>query len=513
MIKVVLGETQKVYGLSQRHVAEIKSELTLNNPAYISARRFSKWSVTRIPPYLTFYDVYKDYIELPIGYELKCDIDTFLDNRVVSSVYYPPIKIKLRDTQHEAYRAWLKDTDRGVISMSTGKGKSILGIYCAYQLRQKTLVIVHKNDLVNVWEEDIELCFGGAVKNGLVKASKRKVGEQITIATIQTLNSMANKDLDAFNNFAKQFGMVIVDEMHHVSSSIYGLINHFPAQYKIGLTATPERSDGLTEAMYWYLGGLAYKYEYTVDDEDILPVCVHYLTSRALFEPQCYKVPKNRKRDEYKYVLTSEMKSDNYEKVLLEDVPVKQRPKISYAQVDEIALMSSKTLDLICSKAKELYDRGHNTIMFFSQKFACREYYKYLHEICGIPLKSMAVYNGDVKREDLKKALKRVEAGEARITLATYSIATEGTNVKAWDCEILCSSINNEKNVEQAVGRVRRSKEGKPPVAEVYDVRYPDVYTLKNHKWKRDRRYKTLKFRIYGEDKIKKKGSRYVRGY
>ena len=95
-VKVEKRETLKVYGLSSNQIEQIKDELTLTNPAYISAKRFSKWNVTRIPQYLTFYDVHKDYMELPLGYHLPCEIDTILDLRVVSTVDYPQIKIDLR---------------------------------------------------------------------------------------------------------------------------------------------------------------------------------------------------------------------------------------------------------------------------------------------------------------------------------------------------------------------------------------------------------------------------------
>ena len=92
---------------------------------------------------------------------------------------------------------------------------------------------------------------------------------------------------------------------------------------------------------------------------------------------------------------------------------------------------------------------------------------------------------------------KKAESKQALITLATYSIATEGTNVKAWEVCFLISSINNEKNVEQAVGRVRRSKEGKINPVLVYDYLLPNVYSIgTKHYYTRQKRYKKLGFKI-----------------
>ena len=517
-VKVVKRETQKVYGLCNNQIEQIKDELTLLNPKYISAKRFSKWNNISIPKYLTFYDTYKDYVELPLGYTLPCEIDTLLDERVVSTVEYPKIKISLRENQREAYTKWLKDTDNGIICMATGKGKSILGIYCAYATRQKCLVIVHKNDLLRGWKDDCAVCFGDDFNVGMIGNGKKKVGEQITVATIQTLNSWASRDLDGFEEFVEQFGMVIVDEMHHIAGSIYDLINHFPAYYRIGLTATPERTDGLTDVMYWYLGKMAYRYEYEIDDEDILPVRVKILTSRACFIPKCYKIPTGSAKDgsqRFKYVLEDNVNDPKpeWEKIEAELVPVKQRPKINYSAVDDRAVSSSLTMSLVGDSLVERYKKGSSVILFFSQKAHCHYYRDYMAEHYNIPEDKMCVYNGDYSVKELADMKESIEDGKIKITFATYSIATEGTNVKAWDTAILVSSINNGKNVEQAIGRARRTKAGKAPYATVLDIRYPEVYALKNHKWERDRRYKQLKCSIATEMTGKSNGRRFKIGY
>ena len=443
----------------------------------------------------------KDYIELPLGYNLSYEIGAFSDLRTVCTVDYPPIQIQLRDNQREAYKKWIENTDNGIICMNTGKGKSILGIYCAYATRQKCLVIVHKNDLVKGWTKDCAVCFGENFTTGLVKADKRKVGEQITIATIQTLNNWAKKDFDGFNEFCSQFGMVIVDEMHHIAGSIYDLINHFPAYYRIGLTATPERSDGLTDVMYWYLGNLAYKYEYDVCDKDISPVRLKILTSIASFEPLCYKIPNGKLKDgteRFRYVLEDNVNipDPNWEKIKIEEVPVKIRPRINYSVIDDRAVSSSLTKSVVGDAIYNCYKNGSNIVVFFSQKIHCHHYIEFMHDEFGVPTSEMCVYNGDFSAEELSDMIDNIESGKVKIAFTTYSIAKEGTNVKAWDTAFLVSSINNGKNVEQSIGRVRRTSTGKRSYATVFDVRYPNVYSLKNHRWERDKRYKLLKCSI-----------------
>lgn len=114
----------------------------------------------------------------------------------------------------------------------------------------------------------------------------------------------------------------------------------------------------------------------------------------------------------------------------------------------------------------------------------------------GVPQDQILLYYGDAK-ESKEVMKKKAENKEALITLATYSIATEGTNVKAWEVCFLVSSINNEKNTEQAVGRIRRSKEGKINPVLVYDYLLPNVYSIgTKHFYTRNTRYKKLGFTV-----------------
>jgi ribosomal protein L25 (general stress protein Ctc) len=79
------------------------------------------------------------------------------------------------------------------------------------------------------------------------------------------------------------------------------------------------------------------------------------------------------------------------------------------------------------------------------------------------------------------------------------------------------SSINNEKNTEQASGRIRRLKDGQMSKAVIYDYRHSQVYTLASHGHTRDKRYKLLGFEVEGEhNKVtnkKTRGKTFGRGY
>ena len=110
-----------------------------------------------------------------------------------------------------------------------------------------------------------------------------------------------------------------------------------------------------------------------------------------------------------------------------------------------------------------------------------------------------------------KAVLEKAESTRKFITLTTYAKATEGTNVKQWEVEFLVSSINNGKNTEQALGRIRRVKEGfKINPVIFYDYRFPDVYLMKNHGFTRDKRYKEMGF---SNQKTQERGSPFSVGF
>ena len=113
--------------------------------------------------------------------------------------------------------------------------------------------------------------------------------------------------------------------------------------------------------------------------------------------------------------------------------------------------------------------------------------------------------------------MKRAENREVLVTLGTLAKATEGTNVKAWEVLFLVSSINNEKNVEQATGRIRRSSKNKLNPVVVYDYIHPNVVGIQSHYTTRKSVYNRLEYSVkYLNGKSKEtrsSGSLFSRGY
>ena len=491
---------------------EIKQSLTFSNPKYEQALKYSRrGNNIRINPYITYYSVSKGFLKVPYGIFEMFDIDAPVkDMRVFPSVSVPKFSLDLRKDQELAASGYIDSNSSyrlsGVIQMPTGKGKSILGLYLASYYKTKTLVIVHKDDLVKGWSEDIKYSFEGKVTPGIIKAKSRTVGDFITIATIQTLN---NLDSDFLHRLYNEFGLVILDECHHCPASSFQLVNNFNSRYKLGLSATPERSDGLTHVISLYFGGFAFKYSDYHDDEedlkesDILPVSVKVVDLPVKFNPSCYKT----KTGSWKVSDFSPATLKEGEKYF-SDLSYSSRPNISFQSVDKA--VTSVSIPLVSPYVKKEYDLGHSCIVFFLQKESILQMRDQLIKV-GVPSEDIGLYYGNNSDKENNLVLDKARSRRKFITLTTYAKATEGTNVRQWEVEFLVSSINNPKNVEQAVGRVRRTGIDKLSTALVYDFRFPHSLFLSKHGVSRDSRYKKLGFSI--EKDSPKSRSFFKRGF
>jgi len=117
------------------------------------------------------------------------------------------------------------------------------------RLRTPALVLVHTLDLAEQWRQEIRSLLG--VEAGIVGGGDDRPAP-ITVAVIQTLVRWTPARLAAFFG---GFGLVILDEAHHVAASTFrDVVGRCPARYRLGLTATPEREDGLTPLLGIYLG-------------------------------------------------------------------------------------------------------------------------------------------------------------------------------------------------------------------------------------------------------------------
>ena len=164
----------------------------------------------------------------------------------------------VRPAQVEVVNAYLKPEPRdGMICLQTGGGKTVCALYIASQLRVKTLIIVHNTFLKDQWEDRIKAFLPG-VRIGHLQGETTDVeGKDIVIAMIQSI-SMKEYPKEVF----KGFGLTVIDECHHIASEVFvQAFQKITSKHMLGLSATPDRKDGLMYVIEWFLGPILYRSE------------------------------------------------------------------------------------------------------------------------------------------------------------------------------------------------------------------------------------------------------------
>ena len=144
----------------------------------------------------------------------------------------------------------------GIISVPCGWGKTIMALYLISKLKRKTMIIVHKEFLLNQWIKRIEE-FLPEARIGIIQAAK--VDYQNKDIVIGMLQSLSSKEYDVDKVFG-DFGFTVVDECHHIAAEVFSRsLPKVNSYFSLGLSATPKRADGLSHVFESYLGPMVYK--------------------------------------------------------------------------------------------------------------------------------------------------------------------------------------------------------------------------------------------------------------
>jgi superfamily II DNA or RNA helicase len=311
---------------------------------------------------------------------------------------------RLRDAtrQNEAFAAGTKafeETGGGVLSLFCGGGKTTVALALSAQLKVRTMIVVHKEFLANQWVDKIkEFCPGATI--GRVQGDTFNVEKDFVIAMIQTM-CMREFDKKAFDSI----GLLVVDEAHHIGAPAFSqFMFKVCPRYTLGLTATPERKDGLTRLLYWFLG------------------------------PEFFKVERVNQG-------TTKVTTLNYtDQAFKESPPVTRFGQLNMAGMINIVTELEARNDLIVQTAEEALADGRRVLVLSDR----REHCFYLQNRLGSNAK---LYVGGMKEKDLE------ESAKSPIVVATFQLAHEGLDIPALDTVILATP---KSDIKQSIGRIMR---------------------------------------------------------
>ena len=187
----------------------------------------------------------------------------------------PNMKFSLWDFQRDAIEKWIENGCYGILACPTASGKSIIGCSIIKKMNVRTIILVHTADLlINVWFNYLVEQFGEDIKDrigiigGGLSSKDRKmmriigndfdenIKKDIVIATSQSL--LSGNKLPQLGK--EHFGLMITDEVHHYSADQFRKVaSAIRAVYRLGLSATLNRSDGLSPVFYALLGDVRYR--------------------------------------------------------------------------------------------------------------------------------------------------------------------------------------------------------------------------------------------------------------
>ena len=175
----------------------------------------------------------------------------FTDN-VLDLIPCPELhsNIILRDYQKQALDAWILNSKRGVIVLPTGSGKTVIGINAISLLNTPTIVVVPTLDLLDQWRSQLKKEF--KIDVGMLGGGEQEI-KAITVSTYDSAYIHAAR-------LGNKFGLIIFDEVHHLPAEGYKHIAEmFASPFRMGLTATYERDDGLHSELNRLVGGKVFE--------------------------------------------------------------------------------------------------------------------------------------------------------------------------------------------------------------------------------------------------------------
>lgn len=158
--------------------------------------------------------------------------------------------LALRVYQRDALAAWEAAKRRGVVVLPTGAGKTYVAVRALCAAARSTLVLVPTIDLVQQWASDLERRL--ALPIGRYGGGDRDL-QAITVATYDS-------GILIVPHHGHRFGLLICDECHHLPAPATAAVaTGCIAPYRLGLTATPERTDGGHAALDDLLGPIVHR--------------------------------------------------------------------------------------------------------------------------------------------------------------------------------------------------------------------------------------------------------------
>lgn len=352
------------------------------------------------------------------------------------SLHKSAVEMTLRPYQVEAVRQVKQDVlEKGgaILVGGCGTGKTVMGSFLIKELGRRALVLVHKEFLMRQFADTLRLAFPDWKIGFWARDEVPDGSEDVVIAMVQSL-SLREYDQELYDGF----GTVVTDEVHRFSAPQWSrAIAMFSAAYRIGLTATPDRKDGLQSIFLNSIGPISHRVE-----GNLLKPTIYVRQTHSQYDYSRY-----RQYDG----------SPSMAKLINLIAADSERSKRIAATVARA--VSAGRMCLVLTDRRE-----HATFLQHEIKLLC-------------PDKKISLYLGGMK------ASERVAAESSDVLIGTYSMAQEGLDIPRLDTLFFATP---KTNVTQAVGRILRPH---PDKKKPFVVDFTDNNNITKAYYKKRQRY------------------------
>ena len=434
-LNIFLRNNLRLTGIPPQLYDLLTQRLKFPNPKYLENARMGRWN-RGVPKELRFYSRLRDGgLEIPRGFirQLittcrRLDIAYIVEDRRRS---LPPVDYafsgQLRPFQQQAVQHMLRK-EFGTLNSPTGSGKTVMALYILAQRRQPALIVVHTADLARQWSERIESFLNIPVKEiGRIGGGKKKIGEKITVALVQSLYKCAE-------TVAPQVGHLIVDECHRTPSRTFtDAVTEFDARYMLGLSATPWRRDNLSKLIFWHLGDVHHQVEKNdlIRTGQVLPADIIFRETE--FKPYYDPV------QEYSKMLSELTLDDDRNRLIAADI------------------------------AAEAASHPGICLVLTDRKKHCESLGALLRYGFSLPVD---ILTGDLNAGERQSVMDRLKGGGIKVLIATGQLIGEGFDCRELTTLFMATPVRFSGRIIQYLGRILRPAPGKKR-ARVFD--YVDV--------------------------------------
>lgn len=291
-----------------------------------------------------------------------------------------------------------------IIEAAPGFGKTATALGIAAKLKQRTLIICTTTAIRDNWVGEVRKFLG--IEAGVLGSGSKSSDAPIVVGNFQTVSKLSNE-------LAKEFGLIIIDEMHHTpAASFTKILTSSHAKYRLGLSGTLKRKDGLQIVFPGLFGG------------KIFQPAINNVISPVVLRVKC-------------------------------DYELSGNPSIPWAN-KITALYNEPSYKLMVAMIIQALESVGHKILVTADRV---EFLTDMHD--SVKDYSSRLFIGEVPTEVRDQYLKDVVSGKANKVFASTGLFSEGISCNPLSALIHTGSTNNESMVYQLIGRIQRILDGK----------------------------------------------------